>query len=160
MKSVRRLATVAALLICARAVAAELHPIVEVQTGYFFGAVCGGKWLKAEESAKSLKANTNYQIYSLTAKVGEAKGSAPKSVDEPCPDTMEVSLSQKPKAGVMGLAAPWNALPRKPRIADTTQQVYVDAVRDFLKTKKIEQQKVKIESILRLISMAMGKMKS
>jgi hypothetical protein len=51
---------VAALLICARTVAAELHPIVEVQTGYFFGAVSSGKWLKAEESAKSLKANTNY----------------------------------------------------------------------------------------------------
>ncbi len=50
--------------------AAELHPIVEVQTGYFFGAVSGGKWLNAEESAKSVKANTTYQIYSLTAKVG------------------------------------------------------------------------------------------
>jgi hypothetical protein len=41
------------LLICAAAAAAELHPIVEVQIGYFFGAVSGGKWLKAAESAKS-----------------------------------------------------------------------------------------------------------
>jgi hypothetical protein len=41
------------LLICAAAAAAELHPIVEVQTGYFFGAVSGGKWLKAAESATS-----------------------------------------------------------------------------------------------------------
>jgi hypothetical protein len=51
---------------------------------------------------------------------------------------------------VIALAAPWNALPRKPRVADTTQQVYIDAVRDFLKTKGIEQPKVKIESILRV----------
>jgi hypothetical protein len=138
------------LLMCAAAAAAELHPIVEVQTGYFFGAVSGGKWLKAEESAKSVKANTHYQIYSLTAKVGEAKGSAPKPVEEPCPDTMEVSLSQKPKGGVIGLAAPWNALARKPRVSDTTQQVYVDVVRDFLKTKRIEQPKVKIDNILRV----------
>jgi FG-GAP repeat len=48
---------------------------------------------------------------------------------------------------VIALAAPWNALPRKPRIADTTQQVYVDAVRDFLKTKGIEQPSVKIDNI-------------
>jgi len=51
---------------------------------------------------------------------------------------------------VIAIAAPWNALPRKPRVADTTQQVYIDAVRDFLKTKGIEQPKVKIESILRV----------
>jgi hypothetical protein len=48
------------------------------------------------------------------------------------------------------LAAPWNALPRKPKAMDTTQQVYVDAARDFLKTKGIEQPKVKIESIVRV----------
>jgi hypothetical protein len=138
------------IVFCAGATAAKLHPIVEVQSGYLFGATADGKWMKAEEAAKSVQANTNYQIYSLTAKVGEAKGSAPKSVDEPCPDTMEVSLSQKPEDGVIALAAPWNALPRKPRVLDTTQAVYVDAVRDFLKTKKIEQPKVKIESILRV----------
>jgi hypothetical protein len=143
-------ALLCAFVTCERAIAAELHPIVEVRTGYFFGAVSGGKWLKAEESAKTVKANTTYQIYSLTAKVGEAKGSAPKPVEEPCPDTMEVSLSQKPKGGVIGLAGPWNALPRKPRVIDKTQAVYVDAVRDFLKTKKIEQPKVKIDNILRV----------
>jgi hypothetical protein len=63
---------------------------------------------------------------------------------------LTVSLSPRPEKGVIALAAPWNALPRKPRIADTTQQVYVDAVRDFLKTKGIEQPKVKIDNILRV----------
>ena len=141
-------ARLGALFICASATASDLHPIVEVQSGYLFGAASDGKWLKAEESARSVKADTTYQIYSLTAKLGEATGSAPKSVDEPCPDTMEVTLSEKPEDGVFALAAPWNALPRKPRMADTTQQVYVDAVRDFLKTKGIEQPKVKIDNIL------------
>src|SRR5437016_13152475 len=42
-------------LICARtAVAADLHPIVEVQRGYLFGAIADGKWIKAEEAAKSM----------------------------------------------------------------------------------------------------------
>jgi hypothetical protein len=143
-------ARLGALFICASATASDLHPIVEVQSGYLFGAVSNGKWLKAEETAKAVQADTTYQIYSLTDKVGEAKGSAPKSVDEPCPDTMEVSLSEKPEDGVIGLAASWNALPRKPRIADTTQHVYVDAVRDFLKTKGIDQPKVKIDNIVRV----------
>jgi hypothetical protein len=150
MKLASFVIAVDALLICAAAAAGDLHPIVEVQSGYLFGAVSNGKWLKAEETAKAVQADTTYQIYSLTDKVGEAKGSAPKSVDEPCPDTMEVSLSEKPEDGVIALAASWNALPRKPRIADTTQQVYVDAVRDFLKTKGIEQPKVKIDNILRI----------
>jgi hypothetical protein len=150
MKLVSFVVVGSALLVCGAATAADLHPIVEVQSGYLFGAVSNGKWLKAEETAKAVQADTTYQIYSLTDKVGEAKGSAPKSVDEPCPDTMEVSLSEKPEDGVIALAASWNALPRKPRIADTTQQVYVDAVRDFLKTKGIEQPKVKIDNILRI----------
>ena len=150
MKLASFVIAVDALLTCAVAAAGDLHPIVEVQSGYLFGAVSNGKWLKAKESAKAVEADTTYQIYSLTDKVGEAKGSSPKSADEPCPDTMEVSLSEKPEDGVIGLAASWNALPRKPRIADTTQHVYVDAVRDFLKTKAIDQPKVKIDNILRV----------
>ncbi len=74
---------VAALLMCAggASLAAELHPIVEVQDGYLFGS---------------------------------------------------------------------NALPRKPKVIDTTQKAYVDVVRDFLETKEIKQPKVKIDSILRV----------
>ena len=56
----------------------------------------------------------------------------------------------KPEKGVIALAAPWNALPRKVRIADTTQQVYIDAVRDFLKARGIKEPKVKIKPILRV----------
>ena len=51
---------------------------------------------------------------------------------------------------MIAIAAAWNALPRKPKVIDPTQKAYVDAVRDFLKTKGIEQPKVKIDSILRV----------
>jgi hypothetical protein len=63
---------------------------------------------------------------------------------------LAVSLSPKPQEGTIALAAPWNALPRKPRVIDTTQQVYLDAVRDFLKSKGIEQPKVKIDNMIRV----------
>jgi hypothetical protein len=138
------------LLICAAAAADELHPIVAVEFGDFFGATANGKWIKAEDAAKSIPDETTYRIYGLTESLGEAKGSKPKPEDNPCPDTLSVSLSPKPEEGVIALAAPWNALPRKPRVMDTTQQVYIDAVRDFLKTKAIEQPKVKIDNILRV----------
>jgi hypothetical protein len=144
-------AGLALLLICTGASpAADLHPIVEVQSGYLFGAISDGKWIKADETAKLIGDETTYRVYGLTQALGDAKGDKPKAAEDVCTETLAVSLSPKPEEGVIALAAPWNALPRKPRIEDTTQQVYVDAVRDFLRTKGIEQPKVKIENILRV----------
>src|SRR5439155_13924740 len=147
----RIFAGIAALLICTGASpAADLHPIVEVQSGYLFGAISDGKWMKAEEAAKALQGETTYQVYGLTQALGDSKGDKPKPADGPCEETLAVSLSPKPGNGVIAIAAPWNALPRKPQVTDPTQKTYVDAVRDFLKTKGIEQPKVKIESVLRV----------
>jgi len=50
---------------------------------------------------------------------------------------------------VIGLAATWNALPRTPLIADATHSFYVDAVRDFLKSRGIDHPQVRITRILR-----------
>jgi hypothetical protein len=140
-----------ALLICTGASpAAGLHPIVEVQSGYLFGAISDRKWIKADETAKLIGDETTYRVYGLTQALGDAKGDKPKSEGAPCEETLTVSLSPKTENGVIAIAAPWNALPRKPQVTDPTQKTYVDAVRDFLKTKGIEQPKVKIESILRV----------
>jgi hypothetical protein len=148
---VKSITALGALLICAAAPASEFHPIVEVQSGYLFGATSDGKWIKAEEAAKALPGETTYQVYGLTQSLGQAKGGKPKASEEDvCSDVLTVSLSPKSEKGVIALAAPWNALRRKSQIIDPTQKVYVDAVRDFLKTKGIEQPKVKIENILRV----------
>jgi hypothetical protein len=148
---VKSIAAIGALLICAAVPAAELHPIVEVQSGYLFGATADGKWMKAEAAAKALPGEMTYQVYGLTQSLGQAKGGKPKpSQEDVCSDVLTVSLSPKPNKGAIALAAPWNALPRKPQLVDPTQKVYVDAVRDFLKTKGIKQAKVKIENILRV----------
>jgi hypothetical protein len=145
-------AGVAALLICTGASpAADLHPIVEVQSGYLFGAISDGKWIKAEETAKLIGDETTYRVYGLTQALGDAQGGKPKGVeDDVCTDTLAVSLSPKPDKGVVAIAASWNALPRKPGGVHLTQNVYIDAVRDFLKTKGIDQPKEKIDSILRV----------
>ena len=148
----RSLVVVAASLIYAGAsAAAELHPIVEVQSGYLFGAICDGKWIKADEMANSLTDETTYRVYGLRQALGEAKGGKPTvPARDVCEDTLAVSLSPKPEKGVIAIAAPWNALPRKPKVTDPTQKAYVDVVRDFLETKEIKQLKVKIDHILRV----------
>src|SRR5438132_4662923 len=147
----RIFAGLAALLICAGASpAADLHPIVEVQSGYLFGATSNGKWIKADETAKLIGHETTYRVYGLTQALGDAKGDKPKPANGPCEETLAVSLSPETEKGVIAIAAPWNALPRKPQVTDPTQKTYVDAVRDFLKTKEIDQPKVKIDNILRI----------
>ena len=130
--------------------AADLHPIIEIGTGYFFGASENGKWVKPDQAAKSIANEATYQVYSLTEQVGQITATKPVSAEEPCPDTLIVSLSSKPNGGVIGLDAPWNALPRKPVITDNTQSVYVNAVRDFLKSHGIKDPKVRITRILRI----------
>jgi hypothetical protein len=77
--------------------ATEPHPIIEIETGYFFGASENGKWVKADEAAKSTAKKTTYQVYSLTKQTGPITAGKTKSVDEPCPDTLMVLLSSKPK---------------------------------------------------------------
>ena len=147
----RTLVVVAALLMCAGvSPATDLHPIVEVESGFLFGAISDGKWIKAGRTAKLLTQKTTYRVYGLTQALGEAKGGKPKAVEDVCTDTLSVSLSPKPEEGVIALAAPWNALPRKPQVIDSTQKIYVDAVREFLETKEIKQPEVKIDNILRV----------
>jgi FG-GAP repeat len=151
MKLVGFFVATGAMLISAALSAADLQPIVEVQSGYLFGATTDGKWVKAEEAAKALLGEATYRIYGLTQSFGEAHGAKPKAAEEDvCSDLLVVSLSPEPEKGVIALAAPWNALPRKPQVIDPTQKVYVDAVRDFLKTKGIDQPKVKIDNIVRV----------
>lgn len=148
----KTLIVVAALLMTAGASpAADLHPIVEIKSGYLFGASSDGKWMKTDETAKLIGDKTTYRVYGLTQSLGDAKGGKPEPPEAaPCEEILLVPLSPKPENGVIAIAAPWNALPRKPQVIDPTQRVYVDAVRDFLKTKGIEQPKVKIDNILRV----------
>jgi hypothetical protein len=139
------------LLLSATAAAADLHPIVEMQTEYLFGGSADGKWIKAETAAKSMKGRTAFRLFGLTQEVGKATAGKPKPAkDEACADMLTVSLSPEPKEGLIALSAPWNALPRKPQIADPTQQVYVDAVREFLESRRLSDPKVKITQILRV----------
>jgi hypothetical protein len=111
----RIFAGLAVLLICTGASpATDLHPIVEIESGFLFGAISDGKWIKADETAKLIGDETTYRVYGLTQALGDAKAGKPKPEGEPCDETLTVSLSPETEKGVIAIAAPWNALPRKP----------------------------------------------
>jgi hypothetical protein len=59
------------LLLSGTAIAADLHPIVEMGTGYLFGGSADGKWIKAEKAAKSMKGRTSFRVFGLTQEVGK-----------------------------------------------------------------------------------------
>jgi hypothetical protein len=42
--------------------AADLHPIIEIETGYFFGVSANGKWIKPEQAAKLVTNETSYRF--------------------------------------------------------------------------------------------------
>jgi hypothetical protein len=130
--------------------AAELHPIVEVGSGYLLGAVKDGKFIKHEDAAKVLKGGEKYRVYSLTTRLGEAKGGKPESAGEACPDVKAVKLSPLREDGVLAIAGQWNALPRVPKSLSTTQPVYVEAVRAFLEERGIKKPAVKITQVLKV----------
>ncbi len=67
-----------------------------------------------------------------------------------CPDVYTIELSPKHEKGVIALAAPWNALPRVPKVLDPTQPVYTQAVREFLNGHGLKDSKVMITGILRV----------
>jgi hypothetical protein len=70
------------LLLSATAMAADLHPIVEMDTGYLFGGSADGKWVKAKQAAKSMKGSTSFRVFGLTQEVGKVTGDKPKPARE------------------------------------------------------------------------------
>lgn len=143
---------IALLFVAARPLrSADLHPIVQAETGYLAGASSSeGRWIKSPEAAKALKPGAKLTLYSLTARLGTVAAGKVESAGEPCPDVLQVRLEPQPEKGVIALGAPWNALPRVPQVKDTTQEVYVKAVRELLESKGLKTPTVRITQILRI----------
>lgn len=151
-------------------VGAELCPIVDAKYGYLFGASKDGKFIKPAKAAKALPKMMEYRLFSLENEIGRSRGAHPKSIEEPCPDVLSVEFNPKPDStaktltgewndskrdqkgeeAAVALAASWNPLPRKPRVQDPTQEVYQNAVRDFLTSRQIREPQIKITKIVRV----------
>ncbi len=138
------------LLALSIAAQAETFPIVEAEHGFLVGAAGGGKWVASAKAKNAIKGGEQYRVYSLTERLGMVQGGKPQSAEEPCPDEQIVTLAPKPKHGAIAMAAPWNAMPRAPKMQDTKQPVYQKAVTDYLTGKGIRDPKIHITQIVRI----------
>jgi hypothetical protein len=138
------------LAITMSAAGADLHPVLEVETGFLIGASRKGKWLKAADTVKDLRGGEEYRLYSATKFVGASKGGKLESEGEPCPDVLKVSLKEHGTDAVIAIGADWNALPRTPVFASTTQPAYQTAIHDFLVSKGIKNPQVKVTQVVRI----------
>lgn len=145
----------------ARAAAMVSRPVVDVSAGYLLGDSRRGGTLHAARAA-SAKATAGrqayraavYRVYAWNRYLGQAKGNQPVSYGAPCEDTLFVKFSAadeaKFKAGMVGIAGNWNALPRVPRQDGTVRPVYKNAVAAVLRGAGIKHPLVRVTQVLRV----------
>lgn len=126
---------------------------IELPWCYVIGAHSDGKWLSSETAGKRLSAEkTAYRVFTLTGEVSAVSGAKAAPNEDVCPDVWMQKLTPEPEEQkhAIGVNAVWNPMPRKAKPTDTTQDVYVQAVRDLLVSKGIAKPKVKITQLLRV----------
>lgn len=120
--------------------------------GCLLGGKLGDRWLKPKEMAGLLSGGERYRLYSLTRFIGTATGSKPERIREPGLPEFVVHMAPLPvpQKEIIAIGGLWNALPWVPRLASTGQQVYKEAVADFLRKRGLKNPKVKITQVIRL----------
>lgn len=142
------------------AMAATVNPIVAFNdfyrdskpTGYLLGASSGGQWLKSEAAAGLIPGGEQYRLYTLTGEVGNSVGSKPAKGEDACADTLYVTLTPFPagRGSLVAVGGPWNAMPRKLKIASTEAQVYREAAAALLRRKGIVNPKVNLTQVIQV----------
>ena len=129
----------------------KIVPLLDVKFGYLLGGSQGGKWLKPNAAATSMKGGTTMRVFSLTRALGTVRATQPKSTGAPCPDTLWSSVSPKaaPQAE-FAIGGTHNPLPRKVRVENTNQESYRKVVASILKARGIAKPIVQITQIWRV----------
>jgi hypothetical protein len=142
------------------AMAAPVFPIVAFNdffgdskpTGYLLGGSAGGQWLKPEAAAGLIPGGEHYRLYTLTGEVGNSVGGKPAKGEDACVDTLYVTLAPYPagRGSLVAVGGPWNAMPRRLKIASPEAQVYKDAAAEILRGKGIDNPKVNLTQVIQV----------
>jgi hypothetical protein len=143
------------------AIAATVNPIVAFNdfyrdskpTGYLLGASAGGQWLKPEAAAGLIPGGETYRLYTLTGEAGNSVGGKPaKGEAGPCSDTLFVTLTPYPavRGSLVAVGGPWNAMPRRLKLASPETQAYKDAAAELLRRKGIDNPNVNLTQVIRV----------
>jgi hypothetical protein len=121
-------------------------------TGYLLGGSAGGQWLKPEAAAGLIPGGEHYRLYTLTGEVGNSVGGKPAKGEDACVDTLYVTLAPYPagRGSLVAVVGPWNAMPRRPTIANLEAQIYKDAAAEILKSKGIANPNVHLTQVIRV----------
>lgn len=130
-------------------------PIIDVKIGGLLGGVKNGKYLNAETTIKSMKAQENYTLYffdGTIARLLKVKKPAPF-----CPDgfyNLDFSDREESffdKGGTaLGDGFKWNPMPRKTSQISLENAEYKKVIGDFLRTKGISNPVVKLTQAVRI----------
>jgi len=140
--------------------AAAVNPIVAFNdffgdskpTGYLLGASSGGTWLKPDALAGLIPGGEQYRLYTLTGEVGSSVGRKPAKGEDACADTLYVTLTPfiTGRGSLVAVGGPWNAMPRKLKLASPEAQVYKDAAAALLSRKGIVNPKVNLTQVIQV----------
>ena len=120
--------------------------------GISWAASAGGQWLKPEAAAGLIPGGENYRLYTLTGEAGASVGGKPAKGEDACADTLYVTLTPFPagRGSLVAVAGPWNAMPRKLKIASPESQVYREAAAALLRRKGIVNPKVNLTQVIQV----------
>lgn len=117
---------------------------------YLLGGSENGKWIDPATTAKQLRGDERYRIYTTAGQIGSGTAKV-SATEEICADTQFVSMKPKPKAReFVAFGGATNPLPRKPRLHSPSTAVYRQAVADLLRAKGITNPDVRITKIARI----------
>ena len=142
------------------AMAAPVFPIVAFNdfyrdskpTGYLLGASAGGQWVKPEAAAGLIPGGEHYRLFTLTGEIGSSVGGKPAKGEDACADTLYVTLTPFPagRGSLVAVAGPWNAMPRRLKIASPEAQAYREAAAEILKSKGIANPKINLTQVIQV----------
>jgi hypothetical protein len=120
--------------------------------GCLLGGKLGERWLKPGETASLLRGIEKYRLYSMTRFIGTATGSKAEKTELGGEPEYVVQIRPFPvgQKEIIAIGGQWNALPRVPRLVSPEQEIYKEAVADFLKKKGMKDPEVKITQVIRI----------
>ena len=152
---ISRLLTIIALGFASTTTAADkpFASFIDLPWRYVIGGRADGKWLDSEGAGRRLQAaKTEYRVFAIPGEAAPITAGKAAPDSDVCTDVWMQAVTPDPedRQSGIGVNASWNPMPRKAKALDTTQEVYVQAVREILNSKGIAKPQVKIHQILRV----------
>jgi hypothetical protein len=156
LETVRSLAAgiACALLLPIAAPAADNARILPIVNGYglLIGGTRDGMWISDKATHAAVVGGETYRLYGAAGSVGESVGGKP-ALSEASGNAYNIQFADRKSevsAGLIGIAAKWNAMPRLAKVQSRDQKVYLAEVAKVLAGHGLRRAVPRITKILRV----------